>query len=71
METAPVTVIVLCIVYPVQAVTGAHVGWSRSRLRRYHDWILLLALRCDGEIGRLFLRQLRCVLREWLRQVVN
>ena len=69
MEAAPVTVIVLCIVDPVQAVTGADVGWSRSRLRQHHDWIFLLGLRCDG---RFCLRQLRRILREWQQgRVVN
>ena len=72
MQAAPVTVIVLCIVDPVQAVTGADVGWSRSRLRQHDDWILLLGLRSDGEIGRFCLRQLRRILRGRQRgQVVN
>ena len=73
MEAAPVTVIVLCIVDPVQAVTGADVGWSRSRLRQHHHWILLLGLRCGGGIvGRFCLRQLRRIRREWQRgQIVQ
>ena len=72
MQAAPVSVIVLCIVDPVQAVMGADVGWSRSRLRQHHDWILLLGLRCGGEVGRFCLRQLRRILREWQRgQIVN
>ena len=65
MQAAPIAVMVLCIVDPIQAVTGADVGWSRSRLRQHHDWILLLGLRCGGEVGRFCLRQLRRILREW------
>ena len=65
MQAAPVTVIVLCIVDPVQAVTGADVGWSCSLLRQHYRWILLLGWRCDGKIGRFCLRQLRRFLREW------
>lgn len=72
MEAAPVAVMVSCVVDPVQAVTGADVGWSRSRIRQHHDWILLLGLRRDGEIGQLYLCELRRILREWQRgQVVN
>ena len=72
MQAAPVTVIILCIVDPVQAVTGADVGWPRSRLPHYHDWILLLGLRNDGEVGRFCLRQLRLIPRERQRgQIVN
>ena len=63
MQAAPVTVIVLCIVDPVQAGTGADVGWSGSRLRQHHDWILLLGLRCGRAVGRFCLRQLRRILR--------
>ena len=72
MQAAPVTVIVLCIVDPVQAVTGADVGWSRSRLRQHHHWIFLLGLRCGGEVGLFCLGQLRRILREWQRgQIVT
>ena len=72
MEAAPVAVIVSRVVDPVQTVAGADVGRSRSRLRQHYDWILLLGLRCDGDIGRFCLRQLRRILREWQRgQIVN
>ena len=72
MQAAPVAVIVLCIVDPVQTVAGADVGWSCSRLRQHHDWILLLGLRCGSEVGRFCWRQLRRTLSDWQRgQIVN
>ena len=72
MQAAPIAVMVLCIVDPVQAVTGADVGWTRSRLRQHHHDRLLLGLRRGGQVGGFYLRQLRRILRKWQRrQIVN
>jgi hypothetical protein len=53
----PVTVMVLRVVDAAQAVTGADVRWPRWRLIQHHrDRLLLLGLRCRGEIVRIYLR---------------
>jgi DNA-binding transcriptional ArsR family regulator len=49
--------------------TGTGVGKPRWRFLQHHrDRLLLLSLRCDGEILRLDLTDLRCIPRERQRQ---
>jgi hypothetical protein len=48
---APVTVMVLRVVDPAQAVTGADVEWPRWRLPQHHrDRLLLLGLRSNRDV---------------------
>lgn len=48
---APVTVMVLRVGDPAKAMAGADVGWPSWRLlQRHRDRLLLLGLRCSGEI---------------------
>lgn len=56
---------VLFVVDPTQAMSGADVGSRRWRLLQHHrDRLLMLGLLCGGEIARFDLRHSRRIVRQ-------